>query len=330
MLIFRFSDGLFPLPFLREPSEPPPIETWPSKLGNPPPTAWTIAGSDSGGGAGIQVDLKVMNAFGVHGCSVITSITAQNSLGVQSMEAVSASMVRAQLDALKEDLPPAAIKIGMLGSAATCRILAGFMESPLTSRAAIFICDPILKSTSGAELLDPKALDILTHEIFPHVGILTPNLPEVEKITGRALQTMEAAAESILEMGVSSVLIKGGHAEGAECHDFWTDGTQSLWLSSPRIETTATHGTGCILSSAITAALAHGQDIPEAITTAKTFMNQCLKAPSNLGKGRGPMLIEPFRNDPQDRPVGVGGVGDPAYRVVRPAMAAPTTGASST
>lgn len=270
---------------------------------NPTPIAWTVAGSDSGGGAGIQVDLKVMSAFGVHGCSVITALTAQNSCGVQALEPVSGAMLRAQFQALEADLPPVVIKTGMLGRAKTCDILADFLESRRTDQAPFLVCDPVLKSTSGSDLLDPEALDILIHRIFPKVGVLTPNLPEVGKLIGTDFQTLEVAAERVLALGVQSVLIKGGHAEGAECRDYWTDGKQSLWLSSPRIETKASHGTGCILSSAMASAIALGQEIPEAIITAKTFLNQCLKSPANVGAGHGPMQIMPFRNDPQDRPI---------------------------
>jgi hydroxymethylpyrimidine kinase/phosphomethylpyrimidine kinase/thiamine-phosphate diphosphorylase len=244
-----------------------------------------------------------MNAFGVHGCSVVTALTAQNTLGVASSESVSETMLRAQLQALETDLPPTTIKTGMLGSAAACTILAEFLESRLTRHSSLVVCDPVLKSTSGADLLDPAALDILIHGILPKVGILTPNLPEVGKLIGENFRSLEEAAERILALGVGSVLIKGGHADGGDCRDYWTDGRQSRWLSSPRIETTATHGTGCILSSAIASAVALGQDVPEAVATAKTFLNQCLKSPANLGGGHGPMRIEPFRNDPQDRPV---------------------------
>ena len=159
--------------------------------------------------------------------------------------------------------------------------------------------------------MDPEAFDILIHDIFPRVNVLTPNLPEVERITGHAVESTEEAAERILEMGIGSVLIKGGHAEGAKCRDYWTDGQQSLWLSSPRIDTRATHGTGCILSSAIASAIALGQAIPEAVSTSKTFLNQCLKSPAHIGAGHGPMRIEPFRNDPQDRPVIAGGIDGP-------------------
>jgi hydroxymethylpyrimidine kinase/phosphomethylpyrimidine kinase/thiamine-phosphate diphosphorylase len=262
------------------------------------PIAWSIAGSDSGGGAGIQADLKVMNAFGVHGCSVVTALTAQNTLGVQSIEPVSGPMLHAQLDALRTDLPPAAIKTGMLGSGETCRILAVFLQKATVP----VVCDPVLNSTSGANLLDPAALDILIRGIFPHVAVLTPNLPETERIIGENGIRIEEAATRILETGVRSVLIKGGHGEGNKSRDYWTDGTQSFWLSSPRIETRATHGTGCILSAAIASAIALGQSIPDAVVSAKSFLNQCLRSPANLGTGHGPMVIMPFRNDPQDGP----------------------------
>ncbi len=262
------------------------------------PIAWTIAGSDSGGGAGIQADLKVMSAFGVHGGAVLTALTAQNTLGVQSTEPVSAAMLRAQLEALAGDLPPAAIKTGMLGSSQTCKIVAGVFQTV----AAPIVCDPVLKSTSGADLLDPEALEILIHDIFPQVTVLTPNLPEAEKLIGAGFKSTEEAAAQILELGVKSVLIKGGHADGDECRDYWTDGLQSFWLTSPRIESRHTHGTGCILASAIASALALGQEIPDAVATAKTFLNQCLKSPANVGGGHGPMMIEPFRNAEEDRP----------------------------
>jgi len=266
-----------------------------------------------------------MSAFGVHGCSVITAVTAQNTLGVQILENASPTLLRAQLGTLAADLPPAAIKTGMLGSVGSCKIIADFLERYGMRDAGcgkegsgsavkpLLVCDPVLKSTSGSDLLDPAALEILIHRIFPEVGVLTPNFPEANALIDQDFQQVEAAAEKLLELGVGSVLIKGGHAKSAECRDYWTDGKQSLWLSSPRIETSATHGTGCILSSAIASAIALGQEIPEAVATAKTFLNQCLKTPANLGAGHGPMMIEPFRDAEEDRPdVVVGGGVDSA------------------
>ncbi len=265
------------------------------------PIAWSIAGSDSGGGAGIQADLKVMNAFGVHGCSVITAVTAQNTKGVMSTESVSEAMLRAQLNVLQTDLPPAAMKTGMLGSADTCEALAEFL-SACPAPLPPLICDPILKSTSGANLLDPGALHSLVQGIFPHTAVLTPNLPETGQLLGQAFRSAEDAAEQLLATGVGSVLIKGGHAEGSVCRDYWTDGTRSFWLSSPRIQTASSHGTGCILSAAIASAMALGKDIPDAVIAAKAFLNQCLRFPTGLGSGCGPMSIRPFLNASEDQP----------------------------
>lgn len=277
----------------------PKIDTQQSEIKNSrTPIAWTIAGSDSGGGAGIQADLKVFNAFGVHGCSVITALTAQNTLGVQSSEPVSEAMLRAQFQALEPDLPPVAVKTGMLGGVGACTVICEVFQ-----RLDIpIVCDPVLKSSSGTDLLDPAALQILIRDIFPRVAVLTPNLPEAELFVGHKIDSVEEAADEILGMGVGSVLIKGGHAEGDACADYWTNGTKSSWFSSPRIETQSTHGTGCILSAAIAAAIALGQDIPAALATAKTFLNQCLKSPAKVGAGHGAMRIGPFRNGPADRP----------------------------
>ena len=210
-------------------------------------------------------------------------------------------MFSAQLEALRVDLPAAAIKSGMLGSRTNVELLADFLDSQTAPPP--LVCDPVLKSTSGADLLDPEALDMLISGIFPHVTVLTPNLPEAAKLLGiESLSSIEESAGRILEMGVHSVLIKGGHAGTDDCCDYWTDGTRSVQLSSPRIETTATHGTGCILSAAIAAGLALGKDLPAAVIDAKTFLNQCLRLPVNAGGGRGPAQIGPFMNAPQDRP----------------------------
>lgn len=268
------------------------------------PITWTIAGSDTGGGAGIQADLKVMNAFGVHGCSVITALTAQNTCGVERVDSVSPSMFRAQLAALKDDLPPLAIKTGMLGRTETCTVLAEFIQSwsSTQQRMPALICDPVLKSTSGTNLLSPEALQLLKDELFPYISVLTPNLPETEVLLGEKLST-EKAAEKLLAFGSRSVLIKGGHSNGLDCSDYWTDGKRSFWMTSPRVETRDSHGTGCILSSAIAASMALGQDVATAVLTAKTFLNQCLKSPSNCGAGHGPMIIKPFLNRDQDQPI---------------------------
>ena len=261
------------------------------------PVSWTVAGSDSGGGAGIQVDLKVMNALGVHGCCIVTALTAQNTQTVRRVEPVSKKMFDAQWDALQEDLVPASIKTGMLGSVDVCKQLAEKLDGTIP-----VVCDPVWRSSSGQALLDAEAFDHLLYGVFPNVKILTPNLPEVEWLLGGAIRSVEEAAEKIIALGVHSVLIKGGHHPGSICSDYWTDGTQAIRFSTPRIQTTATHGTGCILSSALAAALACNEDIPTAIATAKTFLNQCLKNPIQAGSGTSPVWIKPFKNDVADRP----------------------------
>jgi hydroxymethylpyrimidine kinase/phosphomethylpyrimidine kinase len=262
------------------------------------PIAWTIAGSDPGGGAGIQADLKVMSAFGVHGSSVITALTAQNTQGVISSEPVSPAMLRAQLKALETDLPPAVIKTGMLGSAETVKILAEFFQS----MDVPIVCDPVLQSTSGSDLLDPEALEMLKSEILPQVAVLTPNIPETEVLLGHPIEDKGDAADKLIDMGVQSALIKGGHADAENCTDFWTNGSDILKLTSPRIDSRHTHGTGCILASAIASAIANGQEAAEAVITAKSFLNQCLRNPANIGSGHGPMMIDPFCNDSADQP----------------------------
>lgn len=286
----------------------PKISNQQSAINVSAPIAWTIAGSDSGGGAGIQADLKTMNAFGVHGCSVITALTAQNTMGVQYTESVSETLLRTQLDALIEDLPPVTIKTGMLDSTANCEILADFI-SRLPAPRPLLICDPVLQSTSGTALLNSDAIETLKSGIFPFTTVLTPNLHEAKILLGAQLP-VEDAAVGLLELGSRSVLIKGGHSEGNECLDYWTDGMDSMWLSSPRINTRDTHGTGCILSSAIASAIALGHSIPKAVITAKTFLNQCLKSSSGIGTGHGPMRIALFRNKEEDRPAVAGGMHD--------------------
>ena len=261
------------------------------------PISWTVAGSDSGGGAGIQVDLKVMNALGVHGCSVVTALTAQNTKGVEEVETVSKKMFSAQWDALQKDLFPASIKTGMLGGAEICKQLA----EKLTDSIPV-VCDPVWRSSSGQTLLDSEAFDLLLYGVFPKVKIVTPNLPEVEWLLGHSMRSKEEAAEKILELGVHSVLIKGGHNPGETCCDYWTDGREAILFSSPRIKTDATHGTGCILSAALAAVLARGESIPKAIATAKTFLNQCLKNPTQVGSGTHPVWIKPFEDAQSDRP----------------------------
>lgn len=251
------------------------------------PIVWTMAGSDSGGGAGIQADLKVMHELGVHGCSVITALTAQNTLGVLRSEPVSPQMLQAQLDALADDLPPVVIKMGMLGSMQNCQMIINFLTT--AHFTPLLICDPVLKSTSGSNLLAPNAIELLKTELFPLIDLLTPNLPETEALLGRKLPT-ETAARELIQLGVKSVLIKGGHSKDNRCRDYWTDGQSSRWYEAPRIDTRATHGTGCVLSSAIASYTALGSTIPDAIERAKKLLTQKLQTADLLGAGHGPFV----------------------------------------
>jgi hydroxymethylpyrimidine kinase / phosphomethylpyrimidine kinase / thiamine-phosphate diphosphorylase len=265
------------------------------------PITWTIAGSDSGGGAGIQADLKTMNALGTMGCSVITALTAQNTLGITEIEFPSQSMLAGQLSALAADLPPAAIKIGMLGNAANIETVVQHL-APLN---AYTVFDPVMVSSTGSALFEAHAMNVLICKLMPLVHLLTPNIGEAEVLLGRKLHDkpdVEAAAIDLIKLGVKSVLIKGGHLPGARCCDYWTDGARKAWLSSPRQDVTHTHGTGCTLSSAIAACRARGYDELDAVVLAKAYVNQGLREGTSVGKGRGPLAHEGWPDSPDDLP----------------------------
>lgn len=265
------------------------------------PIVWTIAGSDSGGGAGIQADLKTFQGLGVHGCSVITSLTAQNTQKVSRVEHVSPGMIAAQLYALQSDLPPAAIKIGMLGSLASVQAVADFLDA---AKARV-VCDPVMVATRGGALLDDAAHNTFRDEILPRVELLTPNVPEAERLLSRTIRDAaeaEQAAQDLLKRGPKAILLKGGHMEGPLCQDYWTDGIRSAWLSSERLDTTQTHGGGCTLSAAIAAGLALGLDELSAIVVAKAYTNQGLRTSHRLGEGRNPLAHGGWPADPRDLP----------------------------
>ena len=244
------------------------------------PVAWSIAGSDSGGGAGLQADLLTFNALGVHGCTAVTALTAQSSVEVRRVEYPSGEMLRATLSTLRDDLPADAIKIGMCGSRATICDVAAFLSAEC--KGVDVVCDPVMVSSSGTRLLDEDAVDALTRHLFPCCRLVTPNLPEAEALAGRPLRTpleVEGAAAELLALGCAAVLIKGGHAsEAPGCdgvsQDFFTDGVTRCWLSSPRLPTSNTHGSGCTLSSAITALLARGLPLLDAVTLAKAYASE--------------------------------------------------------
>ncbi|MCU0857030.1 MAG: bifunctional hydroxymethylpyrimidine kinase/phosphomethylpyrimidine kinase [Pontiellaceae bacterium] len=268
------------------------------------PIVWTIAGTDSGGGAGIQADIKVINLLGGHDCSVITALTAQNTIGTGRIEWVQDSMLSAQLEALRSDLPPAAVKLGMLGTAAAVKTTAGFLK---TVKAPFTVCDPVLISSSGVFLLEAGAWNILTEKLFPIINLITPNIPEAEHLLGVKIETpadIEAAAKKALTTGVKEVLIKGGHGfhNIKLSSDYWSDGKNHAWLSSPRVETKHSHGTGCVLSSAIATARALGYRPLDSIIVAKAYLNQGLRLAPGLGNGFGPLAFRPWEKAEQDFP----------------------------
>jgi hydroxymethylpyrimidine kinase / phosphomethylpyrimidine kinase / thiamine-phosphate diphosphorylase len=249
---------------------------------------WTIAGSDSSGGAGIQADLHTFNALGVHGCSVIAALTAQNSVHLNKIEFCSQEMLRAQLDSLSIDLPPSAIKLGMVGSLDTLRTIAPFLEQFPQS----VVYDPVLFASVGGSLHDGDLHQFLIHHFLAKITVLTPNIPEAEWLLGRTITTyqeMEQAAKDLQALGPKVILLKGGHATTMVdyAQDYWTDGSASGWLFSPKIDTPHRHGTGCTLASAITATLAQGYEVTEALVLAKAYINQAIRLGGALGKGQG-------------------------------------------
>ncbi len=269
------------------------------------PIVWTVAGSDSGGGAGIQADVKVMNLLGAHACSVVTALTAQNTIGTGRLEWVSEEMLSAQIDALKTDLPPAAVKLGMLGTRKAVEI---FVKALHAIKPTFTVCDPVLISSSGTFLLEASAWSILTQQLFPVVDLITPNIPEAEHLLGMKITTpadIEAAAKKARLLGVKEVLIKGGHGSHdiELSSDYWSNGKEHAWLSSPRLDTKNSHGTGCFLSSAITTARAMGCEPLESIVLAKSYLNQGLRQAPNLGNGFGPLAFNPWEKSKKDLPM---------------------------
>lgn len=253
--------------------------------------AVTIAGSDSGGGAGIQADLKTFSALGVYGASVITAVTAQNTRGVSAVEDISPTVVAAQIDAVFSDLAVSAVKIGMASRRETIEVIA----AGLKRYGRLAVIDPVMVATSGDHLMHPDAIATLREELLPLALILTPNLPEAALLTGRAIAETETEiarqAEMLLKLGARSVLMKGGHAKGKDATDVLFGGADVLNLSRPRIETRNDHGTGCTLSAAIAAGLAKGKPIEDAVVAAKAYLHDALVAADRLtiGQGRGPV-----------------------------------------
>ena len=256
------------------------------------PRVLSIAGSDSGGGAGIQADLKTFAALGCYGMTAIAALTAQNTLGVRAIHAVPPAMLRAQIDAVLEDIGADAVKIGMLHGPEIVRTVAGSIDH---HRLARVVLDPVMVATSGATLIDTPAIAVLVAELFPRATLITPNLDEAALLVGRPLHdepAMEAAARELLAMGARAVLLKGGHLAGELVSDLLVTGGGELhWMRAPRIETANTHGTGCTLSSAVAAHLALGATLREAILAAREFVRGALQAgaTARTGAGSGPL-----------------------------------------
>jgi hydroxymethylpyrimidine/phosphomethylpyrimidine kinase len=251
--------------------------------------ALTIAGSDSGGGAGIQADLKTFHQFGVFGTSVIVALTAQNTLGVRAVEPVSQDMVRAQLDALAEDLRPAALKTGMLAEASLVRLVAKAIRQ---NGWGPLVVDPVMVSTSGHRLLTQEAESVVRTVLLPLAAVVTPNLDEAAILAGRPVEDlagMEQAGQALLAAGAAAALIKGGHLPGDELTDILVTPDATTHFRRARVETTSTHGTGCTLSAAITAGLALGRSLETAVGDALEYVHRAIEAAPGLGAGHGPL-----------------------------------------
>jgi hydroxymethylpyrimidine/phosphomethylpyrimidine kinase len=252
--------------------------------------ALTIAGSDSGGGAGIQADLKTFQRFGVFGTSAITAVTAQNTRGVTLWEPVSVGLVRAQIEAVVTDLAPSACKSGMLGSAA---IVSSVADAIRDHSLRNYVLDPVMVATSGDVLLEPDAIDTIRKQLIPLATLVTPNLDEASLLTGEEIDdedSMVAAAEILVnDMGAQAALVKGGHlSSGDRVIDVLYDGDARTFRSR-RIETTNTHGTGCTLSAAITAQLANGESLHAAVRRAIDYVHNAIATAPGLGSGHGPL-----------------------------------------
>ena len=253
------------------------------------PVVLTIAGSDSGAGAGIQADLKTFAALGVYGVSVITAITAQNTVGVRAVQEVSPEVIAAQLDAVAEDFSIAALKTGMLSSAAIIEtVVAGLRRHALRS----LVVDPVMIAKSGDRLLREDAVDTLRRTLLPLAAVVTPNIPEAEVLAGIAIRTQAdrvAAGRAIMKLGANAVVIKGGHSDEDPIVDLLVDSEGVHEFRAARIATGSTHGTGCTFSAAIAAALGRDEDLATAVGEARAYLSRALAQAPGLGHGHGPL-----------------------------------------
>ncbi|MCK6528126.1 bifunctional hydroxymethylpyrimidine kinase/phosphomethylpyrimidine kinase [Myxococcota bacterium] len=253
------------------------------------PVVLTIAGSDSGGGAGIQADLKTFHAFGCFGTTAITAVTAQDTRGVRGVHRVPVETVVAQVRAVAEDLRPSACKSGMLGTGEAVRAVAAALDRHRLPR---YVLDPVMVATSGDRLLDREGERAVLDELVPRAAVVTPNLDEASLLVGfpvRDVESMARAAEALVSRGARAALVKGGHLESDALVDLLWDGAEWREWRRPRLATRNTHGTGCTLSAAIAAGLARGHDLPRAVGDALDYVRRAIEAAPGLGSGHGPL-----------------------------------------
>jgi len=269
----------------------------PGSIAAPPPVALTIAGSDPSGGAGLQADLKTFHSFDVYGATVVTALTVQNTSGVFAREDVSPAFLLAQLTAVQDDLAVAAGKTGLLATVAQIEALAAHLRArPLPA----LVVDPVLVATSGDTLTDPDTVDALRRHLLPLATVVTPNLPEAERLVGRPVRSipeMQDAARILVDLGAPAVLVKGGHLRDS-AHDVLLAAGQWTELRAPRIAIGPAHGTGCSLSAAITAGLAAGQPLPDAVARAKRWISRALASAPAIGHGQRPVDHRVRPDDP--------------------------------
>jgi hydroxymethylpyrimidine/phosphomethylpyrimidine kinase len=255
----------------------------------PPPVALTIAGSDSGGGAGIQADLKTFHAFGVFGTSAVTAITAQDTRGVRAVHAVPIDVVRLQIEMVIEDLRPAAIKSGMLATRALVEAVADVLQR---HSSPAYVLDPVMVATSGDRLLESDAVAAIRDLLLPMTSVVTPNSEEAALLTGRTTETvaqLRDAARALVDLGAGAALVKGGHLDGTTVVDVLWDGREETIWRHPRLDTRHTHGTGCTLSAALAAGFAHERALGTAAADAIDFVARALASAPGLGQGHGPL-----------------------------------------
>lgn len=249
------------------------------------PVVWSIAASDSGGGAGIQADLKTFTDLNCHGCTAITALTAQNSTEVSNIEITPSAFLDEQIVTLYDDMPPQAIKIGMVGSLENIHSIKNFLED----KTVFTVCDPVLSASTGKSFAKQNIIEGYK-TLLPYVSLFTPNIHEATALTETSINSCEEmvnAANQLLNMGAQAVLLKGGHSQGDYCQDYFTDGTHCFWLTNQTQDTPHTHGTGCTLSSAIAAFLAQGKSLSDALVLGNAYVQQGIRLASTPGKGNG-------------------------------------------